>query len=154
MSLLKCPDCGKMISHLATFCIGCGRPIKNIGVFLQEKEPDIRTDSCEVSLKRSDTSNIYTISRNTKLFYLLGFILYISIYCILIYTVLVDKRIEYNYLIYISVFVTIYVTWMFISTAYKIEIEKDYLRFIRILGSVDVPFESIDSIQNGGVDNS
>lgn len=28
MALIKCPDCGKMISDKATMCIGCGRPMK------------------------------------------------------------------------------------------------------------------------------
>jgi hypothetical protein len=29
MALIKCPDCGKDISDLASICIGCGRPIQN-----------------------------------------------------------------------------------------------------------------------------
>lgn len=28
MALIKCPDCGKMISDSATMCVGCGRPMK------------------------------------------------------------------------------------------------------------------------------
>lgn len=28
MALIKCSDCGKMISDKATMCIGCGRPMK------------------------------------------------------------------------------------------------------------------------------
>jgi predicted amidophosphoribosyltransferase len=28
MALTTCPDCGKSISTLATFCPGCGRPMK------------------------------------------------------------------------------------------------------------------------------
>lgn len=28
MALIKCPDCGKMISDSAKTCIGCGRPMK------------------------------------------------------------------------------------------------------------------------------
>lgn len=27
MALIKCPDCGKMISDKSTMCIWCGRPM-------------------------------------------------------------------------------------------------------------------------------
>ena len=30
MALIQCPECGKMISDKATFCIGCGCPIEEI----------------------------------------------------------------------------------------------------------------------------
>ncbi len=30
MTLVKCPDCGKMVSDLAPLCIGCGRPLDAI----------------------------------------------------------------------------------------------------------------------------
>lgn len=36
MGLVKCPDCGKMISELAPACIGCGRPVKT---FIQAVPP-------------------------------------------------------------------------------------------------------------------
>ena len=29
MGLIKCPDCGRMISDRAIECVGCGRPISN-----------------------------------------------------------------------------------------------------------------------------
>lgn len=28
MALIKCPDCGKMISDKSTMCIGCGCPVE------------------------------------------------------------------------------------------------------------------------------
>jgi len=32
MSLVKCPDCGRMISDLSSACIGCGRPTSTISI--------------------------------------------------------------------------------------------------------------------------
>lgn len=37
MALIKCPECGKMISDKAEFCLGCGYPVKLI---LQKKTID------------------------------------------------------------------------------------------------------------------
>lgn len=36
MALIKCPDCGKMISDKANMCIFCGRPMN------ESKEIDFR----------------------------------------------------------------------------------------------------------------
>ena len=36
MALIECPECGKMISDKAEFCVGCGYPI---GLTLEEDIP-------------------------------------------------------------------------------------------------------------------
>lgn len=151
MALVKCPDCGKMISDLAPTCIECGRP-RETKVILTYDDNQIvnKNEDSKSSSKPSNILKIYTISKIKKIMYLLGLIFYITIFGLLAYSVTLDKRGEYNFLIYIAILVIIYVSWFFVSTAYRVEIGDSYIRFYRIIGSVNVSFTIIDSVHHDG----
>lgn len=61
MALIKCPDCGKMISDSATMCIGCGRPMKH-------KEKSLR-EIIESKPKTIDLVKEYTFKPVVPYFY-------------------------------------------------------------------------------------
>lgn len=45
MALIKCPDCGKMISDIAKTCIGCGRPMEEEDSLMSLiQKPSIRSE--------------------------------------------------------------------------------------------------------------
>lgn len=61
MALIKCPDCGKMISDKSTMCIGCGRPMK-------QKEKSLR-EILESKPKTIDLVEKYTFKPVVPYFY-------------------------------------------------------------------------------------
>lgn len=55
MALIKCPDCGKMVSDKATMCIGCGRP-----------DMDIYVDSAHMTKEQIEERNERYVQRKVS----------------------------------------------------------------------------------------
>ena len=83
MPLVKCPDCGKLVSNLAKACIGCGRPLNTIldtqPLSVQPK-PEAKSE-----VQRSDTIfDLQEIKRQTKknIFWIM---LWVFLFCVGLY---------------------------------------------------------------------
>jgi len=66
MPLVKCPDCGKLVSDLAKACIGCGRPLNTIPdtQFLPvQTKPEAKQSNAQRTASHSDSQEI---KRHTK----------------------------------------------------------------------------------------
>lgn len=147
MALVKCPDCGKMISELAPACIDCGRPVKGIAILEDEKNGGSTIHYKNVTSKLSSSQITYALSWKKKIVTPLLTLAYTSIFVLIIYAS--DKDGQYWYLKYVSLFVIGFIAWKYISTAHRIEIRGNMIRFIRIIGTVDITTAEINSITTG-----
>lgn len=63
MGLVRCPDCGKEISSIATICINCGRPMNIETPFAENAQEEIKKDldKIETGSKRKGIGRVFLL---------------------------------------------------------------------------------------------
>lgn len=58
MALIKCPECNREISDMATCCVHCGFPLSKYDYAIQASDDTHRTNSCSIDGIEYDLSDI------------------------------------------------------------------------------------------------